>query len=51
MGNKLFGKGLPQTPGNHRQVFAAIIGRVNGGVLVFARLCWLAGCNCFECFP
>ena len=51
MGNKLFGEGLLQTLGNHRQVFAVIIWRENNGVLVLARLCWLAGCNCFECFP
>ena len=50
MGNKLFRKSLLQTPGNHRQVLAAIVGRENDGVLVLARLCWLTGCNCFECF-
>ena len=27
MGNKLFGKGLLERPGDHRQVFAVIIGR------------------------
>ena len=51
MGNKLFGKCLLKKPGNNRQVFALIIGRENDGVLVLARLCWLTGCHCFECFP
>ena len=50
MGNKLFGKGLLGTLGNHREFFA-IIGRENDCVLVLARICWLTGCNCFGCFP
>jgi len=51
MGNKLFGEGLLEMPGNNRQVFAVIIGREGDGVLVPARLCWLTGCHCFEFFP
>ena len=46
MGNKLFGKGLLETPGDHRQGFAVIVGRENEGVLVLGRLCGLTGCNC-----
>ena len=50
MGNKPFGKGLLQRPGNHRQVFAVIIGSENEGVLVLARLCWLTGAICSSVF-